>query len=555
MADENGNPGPAKSEFNFLRRYVPLAAWAIVILTVLAIPLKIISYGYLPVDDILGDSAKAVSGKPWPEILVLGPSFIMDHHFGWHWLLREIFLFSHCSTENLVTLAVVGMFVVSGWSAMAFLKRPEAWLATLLLFCLSSIVIERLMLGRPFALTLAALVVVLLAWQRHGPTSLKWWNIFWMTGLIALVVFLHGVWYLWALPVAAFFLARQFRWGFMLAASCVAGTILASALTGHPVEYIWQAMKLALRVEAIHATQNTLVKEMRPATGNFLGLLLLGFLLAARQLAKINAPPMTRNPAFWLMAMGWVLGCQTVRFWSDWGAPALMVLMAGDLQLFLQSRLAADSFKRLGLVCVLALATYAVITNDVSSRWTYNLPQQYLATAEHPSELNGWMPEKGGIFYSADMSLFYQTFYKNPNGGWRYVLGFEPAFMTDEDFAVYHSFLWNDGDPKSLQPWLDKMRLQDRFVTRAPRSAPPESRNWNGTTPSAESGSDVCREPMRHRQPRQFPPCKRAQIRRRQRSESPSNFFASAKSFSVKPPASCVVSASFTLFQRMSMSG
>jgi hypothetical protein len=49
---------------------------------------------------------------------------------------------------------------------------------------------------------------------------------------------------------------------------------------------------------------------------------------------------MTRDPAFWLVAMGWVLGCQTSRFWADWGAPALMVLMAGDLQLFLQSRFA-----------------------------------------------------------------------------------------------------------------------------------------------------------------------------------------------------------------------
>ena len=158
-----------------------------------------------------------------------------------------------------------------------------------------------------------------------------------------------------------------------------------------------------------------------------------------------------------------------------------MVLMAGDLELFLQSRLAEDSFKRLGLVCGLAIATYAAITNDVNSRWTYNLPQQYLTTAEHPAELKGWMPDKGGIFYTADMTLFYQTFYKNPDGDWRYVLGFEPAFMTDGDFAVYHSFLWNDGDAKFLKPWVDKMRPQDRLVSRAPRSAPPgiQQLEWN----------------------------------------------------------------------------
>ena len=48
MADENGNADSA--EFNpFHCRYVPLAAWVIVIFTVLAIPLKIIGYR-LPAD-------------------------------------------------------------------------------------------------------------------------------------------------------------------------------------------------------------------------------------------------------------------------------------------------------------------------------------------------------------------------------------------------------------------------------------------------------------------------------------------------------------------------
>jgi hypothetical protein len=477
MAEENGNADSA--EFNPFRRYVPLAVWVVAILTVLAIPLKIISYGYLPPDDTLGDAAKAVSGKPWPEILVMGPAFMMDHHFGWHWLLREIYLWSNCSTETLVLLMVVTMFVVSGWSALACLKRPEVWLVALMVFCLSSNVPQRLMLGRQFALTITVLVVILLVWQRHGSSPPKWWTVVWMTSLIVVSVFLHGVWYLWALPVAAFFLARQFRWCFMLATSCVLGTIIASALTGHPVEYILQAVTLALRVEAIHPTQSTLVGEMQPAAGNFFGLLLLGVLLVARQLAKINAPPMTRDPAFWLVAMGWVLGCQTSRFWADWGAPALMVLMAGDLQLFLQSRFAVDSFKRLGLACGLALATYVVITNDVNSRWTYNLTQQYV-TMDNP-DLNGWLPDKGGTFYSADMAFYYQTFYKNPNAGWRYVLGFEPAFMTDEDFAVYHSFLWNGGDAKSLKPWVDKMRPEDRLVVRGSRGSPPNipQLEWN----------------------------------------------------------------------------
>jgi len=100
--------------------------------------------------------------------------------------------------------------------------------------------------------------------------------------------------------------------------------------------------------------------------------------------------------------------------------------------------------------------------------------------AEHP-ELEGWMPDKGGIFYSAEQSLFYQTFFKNPDGDWRYVLGFEPSLMTDEDFAVYQSVRWNDGDAKAYKPWVDKMRPQDRLVIRGGHGDQPNipQLEWN----------------------------------------------------------------------------
>ena len=122
-----------------------------------------------------------------------------------------------------------------------------------------------------------------------------------------------------------------------------------------------------------------------------------------------------------------------------------------------------------------------------------HLAWRYLTPDEHP-DLNGWMPDKGGIFYSADMTMFYQTFFKNPNGDWRYILGFETTLMPDEDFKVYQNVLWNFGDAKAYKPWVDKMRPEDRLVIRGgSASAPPTSRNWNGTTASATSGLAGCR--------------------------------------------------------------
>src|SRR5277367_6267575 len=122
MTDGQTNPSPLDS----LKRYVPLAVWVIVIFVILVIPLRIISYGYLPFDDALRHAAKAVSGKPWTEILVVSPAFKIDHNFGWHIFLRQIFLWTHCDTERLVDFSVIALFVMVGWSALLWLKRPEA---------------------------------------------------------------------------------------------------------------------------------------------------------------------------------------------------------------------------------------------------------------------------------------------------------------------------------------------------------------------------------------------------------------------------------------------
>src|ERR1039458_7299681 len=151
--NENSNSSPLDA----LRRYVPLAVWTIVILVILAIPLKIIGYGYLPPDDALRHAAKAVNGKPWPEILVMGPAFQIDHNFGWHFLLRQIYLRSKCDTESrgtegLALFSVVALFTLVGWSALPWLKRPEAWLIALTAAGLASDVPLRFLIGRPFIL-------------------------------------------------------------------------------------------------------------------------------------------------------------------------------------------------------------------------------------------------------------------------------------------------------------------------------------------------------------------------------------------------------------------
>ena len=116
----------------------------------------------------------------------------------------------------------------------------------------------------------------------------------------------------------------------------------------------------------------------------------------------------------------------------------------------------------------------------MNERWTKNLTWQFLSVAEHP-ELAGWLPDPGGILYSADMTVFYQTFFKNPRGDWRYQTAFEPALMPAEDFDTYQKILWNNGDVKAYAPWVQKMKPADRLVIRSTREGRPyiPELEWN----------------------------------------------------------------------------
>jgi hypothetical protein len=62
------------------------------------------------------------------------------------------------------------------------------------------------------------------------------------------------------------------------------------------------------------------------------------------------------------------------------------------------------------------------------------------------------------------MRVFFRMFYQNPEADWRYVLGFEPGIMTPENFEVLRSIQWNSYTPKAHEPWVKKMRPQDRMI-------------------------------------------------------------------------------------------
>ena len=472
------------------RRYIPLLAWLAVALVLLVLPLKIIGLGYLPADDALRHVAKAVSGKPWPEILVVGDSFKIDHNLGWHAILGALHHTLNWDAENLLIFSVVALFLAVNWSMLPWLKRPEAWLVALLAAMIVSDLPQRFLLGRPFILTITVLMTILFAAQKAKP-CLKFFLLF--TALITASAFVHGVWYLWVLPVMAFIFAGQFRWAGLLLGAWLIGVALAAVLTGHPVDYLSQAVSMAKNSVGQHLTNRTEVVELQPFGGDILAIIIFGAVVALRLFLKpAGALPFAQNPAFWIVCGCWMLGFRVSRFWEDWGWPALMVLIATEVEFLFLAKFAADSLRRLWLVLILSVATFLCVTSDLGGRWTQSLAWQFLSEKDHP-ELAGWMPEHGGIFYCPDMNIFYQTFYKNPTGDWKYMVGYEPALMPPDDFATYQAIVANGGDAKAYAPWVKKMKPADRLVIRGNSGERPNipqlewyygvSGMWIGRTP------------------------------------------------------------------------
>lgn len=470
------NPGMVRSEDRPeafpLSRYVPLAVWLGALITLIWIPLKIISYGYLPPDDALRHAAKAVAQKEWSDILVLRPDFQTDHNPGWHWVLGQVHQLGQLGPDGLVTLSVVGLFVLALLLPIALTDRPEAWIGALLVATIAfPAVIHRVLLGRPFALTMAATLLILMLWTRKEQEKPKPGLLALTTGLLALSAWIHGGWYLFSLVIAAFFLSGRTGSALRLTGCWLVGSLLGAVLTGHPFSFLANAVKIVVTCFQDAPLQRMLVLEFLPSGGNVVAIFAVAALLLWRRVSGHWTTQCLRHPAFILAVLGWLLGLRVARFEADWAAPALLLWVALELREHLKRWLPFDSTRRLVISAGLCLALLLATTADENSRWTRALDIEFLSAAD--PEMAPWLPEKDGVLYAWDMAVFYQTFFRNPHAPWRYMLGFEPTFMPPEDLAIYRNIQRNFGAYTAFEPWVRKMRLEDRLVVRSgPGSEP-----------------------------------------------------------------------------------
>jgi hypothetical protein len=449
-----------------LEGYVPLLIWILAFLTFLLIAGKIIGYGFLPMDDALRHAAKAVSGKPWSQILVMRDDFGIDPHPGWHFLLGHVHQATGWDAEKLVVLCVAGMLLLVNFVVLPWLRWPESWLGALLLgsVCVPRI-INRMTLGRPYIFTIAAFILLIFIWTRLENRKPGLAQILPSIILIALASWLHGSWYQLGLPIAGLVLSNRWRSAFWYGGCWAAGSFLGCALTGHPWQFLYQCVHHLLEVFGDFHVDRELAGELLPSGGDPNLILAAGVIMLWRSRSQDWNARELLNPIFMMAVFGWLLGLKMFRFWDDWGLPALLLWFALQFQKELAAHLNFNSARRLLVACGLALGIFLMATADFSNRYTWNLTNEYL-TQNNP-ELAGWLPETNGILYSADMRVFNDTFFKNPNAPWRYVLGFESGLMRSEDLAVLRKIQWNYGDVRAYEPWVKRMKPEDRLVLRA----------------------------------------------------------------------------------------
>jgi hypothetical protein len=165
-----------------------------------------------------------------------------------------------------------------------------------------------------------------------------------------------------------------------------------------------------------------------------------------------------------MMVLGWLLGLKIRRFWWEFGTPAFITWVALELQEHSERQMDFASAKRLFLTLAAAVGVFLGFTSDREGRWTGNLTTEFYWPGN--PDAAGWLPGDGGIVFNSDLDIFYQTFFKNPQAGWKYILGFEPGLMRPENLQVLRKYQWNFADARVLETWVEKMRPPDRLVIR-----------------------------------------------------------------------------------------
>ncbi len=457
-----------------LDRWIRLAVIVAASLALLGAALAIVDYAFIPPDDALRHAATAASDNPYHEVVLFDEAVpAEDSTPGWHAVLRAMHQWAGVDRFGLVSFGVLFFFAVFAVTPLFLLRRPEAWAAVLLL----AVVINpgyplRLALGRPFMLSSTAVLVFVLVWQRLVDDPRSRSALALCMGAAVIGTWLHSTWFLlFAAPLASV-LTGRWKASAALLGAVTAGVLVGAVLTLQPfthltynVVHVWKTMGTT---DAVFR-----VSELRPFTGDgpFTAFALM-LLVAWATLPELKSFSL-RHVGVVTALGGWVLAFSASRFWTDLGLPALLAVATLLLQRVLEARMPSRAPSRAVFVAAIVVALHLAISANHGRRWESSPLPRIAWLMDNPEEAEPWLPGEGGVVYSPEMRVFYSMYLVYPDRSWRYILGPEQGIMPREDLNILHD-IKDRGSWDAYQPWVDKLRPQDRLIVDAAGRDPPE---------------------------------------------------------------------------------
>ncbi|NLI76490.1 MAG: hypothetical protein GX442_08615 [Candidatus Riflebacteria bacterium] len=464
----------------------------LVLASLVAIPLLVLSQGYSPVDDANRHVAKVFADRPWDRIVVFRPGLRHDHtHVGWDAILRLARATLAPTKEELLEFSVVASFLLVFLPAVFLPARPEALLAAFLwLILVEGTPLSRLLYGRPFAATMGALLVILLLHANTDRFSRRTTGVL-TFAVVAAATWIHSSWFFFLFPALAFLATGRWRTALDYAAAAVPGILAGAILSGAPLAVLAEAVSHQSQALGENLFTCMLVKEFQPNDPLPLYPLTVFVLLAARARVppehRPQADPLT-DPALVLAIACYALGFRVGRFWYDIGVPAFLAWMTTEIGDHLRAAGPRGTVRYAAAVTVLCAGLVLAGTADSSERYSKTLKQPYPVRTPENAD---WFPDRDGTFYNLSMRLFYGTFFHNPTGDWRYLLGFEPAMMPAEERAILDRYLWNNRQDEILHTWAAEMRPGDRLLIFTPYVVPVPGIEWKTVCEGVSIGRPV----------------------------------------------------------------
>lgn len=179
---------------------------------------------------------------------------------------------------------------------------------------------------------------------------------------------------------------------------------------------------------------------------------------------KLKLNELSRDSLFIMILLCWMLSIKVVRFWVDWGAIALMFWLSHKISYLIEDM---QSIKKPFLRWVLFVFTVLSFVLIIpSTAWNNQKERKSYSVDFSKPQLAEYKPLDGGIIYNDSMNHFYYQYFADPEGKYKYILGFEPAIMLKEDRNTYREIIYSLYHYSSYKPWINKLTEKDRlFVT------------------------------------------------------------------------------------------